>query len=473
VSERAFDTTFSRAVRMGPCANCGAPLDLPLVGTVIDCGYCRVQNQIAARPPRRPLRFRAYPLSAQQRLSLLRSQLDLSLDNPPEIRRLLDQRGATVVLRSEAVAAAYALWRDTSREVATTKDPALVRRLWILSLYLSNYYLDQGDRRRQRALYEAALDVLPDLRHRQEALCLLSSNAAICGDLVAAEEWLEECDPEADDLPADSAYRSARAHLATARRQWHRVFDFLGAELATFPIHDSQVLICAVLRANAHERLGNVDLALQQLEQSSMLPGSGAIGLIVRNREEWQLCATSLHGLALGVMKRGETAGVQRELLALGLLCLCAAGVSAAMIMGRRLDLLPGISQSSEAELVLAIMALASGAIAVLCLPLGFLDLVRARRQRWLYEHGVRAVGRVQKVEPINVWNRGFRVTLLHVDVYGVTDVPYSTSARVLVSDVDRAAFVQGASVPLRVNPTHPLEVGVDFQAGPGAKMTA
>lgn len=150
--------------------------------------------------------------------------------------------------------------------------------------------------RTTRALLEGALEVLVLPRHRQALRGHLARGATRFGDLVSAEQWLAGCDPYSEDLQSDSPYRISRALLETARGRFQEVLALVGRTSEEVPIDDTLDLLASVLRANAWERLGRLDLAIQGLERV-MLGSSRSRAVeaaIAALPASWQLCARSL-----------------------------------------------------------------------------------------------------------------------------------------------------------------------------------
>jgi hypothetical protein len=90
-------------------------------------------------------------------------------------------------LEAWKVAEALSVWQSTRRERRTSSDFEAAERLLFLTIVLSQYFFDQGDRERQRALFESALEVFSLPRHRQMMLGYPSRCACRAGDLDAAQ----------------------------------------------------------------------------------------------------------------------------------------------------------------------------------------------------------------------------------------------------------------------------------------------
>jgi hypothetical protein len=126
---------------------------------------------------------------------------------------------------------------------------------------------------------------------------MLATAAAKDGDLHAAEQWLAPCDPFASDIEADSAYRQARAYLDTVRHDYRAVIEILGGRDDEIPIIDARDAVCAVLRANAHERLGDTQAAVAALRArmgNESAQGRMAMEQFIAKNAEFSLCPLSM-----------------------------------------------------------------------------------------------------------------------------------------------------------------------------------
>jgi hypothetical protein len=130
---------------------------------------------------------------------------------------------------------------------------------------LSNYFGQQGQEERRRALFESTLEALPSPAHQEVMRCRLSRAALKVGDADAARAWLASCDPAPLDLDADSEYRTSVAFLATFDHDFGRVLALLGRVHGSIPVSISQRLLVAMLRANALEKIGSLDEAVATL----------------------------------------------------------------------------------------------------------------------------------------------------------------------------------------------------------------
>lgn len=254
-------TIYSHDLRLVVCGQCGAPIEAELSGGTVRCDYCGAQSQLARRDESADRaeaeQARADATSESERLERLWAQEKHPFAIPASLARYLS--GSE--LAPEQQRAALDEWLTTHKRVAAGTAFAESERLFHLTLLLSPKLED----RHARALQESAVEVLPDKRHRQVLRCMLAEHAVRAGDLEAAEQWLESCNPRPTDLRMDTAYRVAASYLATARGDHAKVLAQLGYRIGDVPIAAGHADPAAVLRANALERTSDARAAEEQL----------------------------------------------------------------------------------------------------------------------------------------------------------------------------------------------------------------
>jgi len=273
---------FNRSVRVLACPNCTAPLDVSPDGGVVACGYCGVQTEWASRGdvavPRGP------ELTEADRLDRLERQL--GRDEPPPDAAAPFLRGGDDAAVRQAAERALADARGAG-------DETLV--YWI-TVALYNAYAGPENARKQRAVIESVAEGLRTPRPRQLLYAMMTRNAARGGDLPGAAQWFALLDPRSADLPMDSAYRLTRAYLATVQGAFADVHAAVGDRLGDVCLAGGDMLMSATLRANAHERLGDMPAAVRELEavmtNSPLL--AGLVRRIVGANPTLALCPQSL-----------------------------------------------------------------------------------------------------------------------------------------------------------------------------------
>jgi hypothetical protein len=83
--------------------------------------------------------------------------------------------------------------------------------------------------------------------------------------------------------------------VATAKGDFQTVLRVLGARIDDVPIADSADEVCGVLRANAYERLGQMQTAVEQLVQlmTGLPHGPQLVGRILQTNAHLRLCTNS------------------------------------------------------------------------------------------------------------------------------------------------------------------------------------
>jgi hypothetical protein len=255
-------TLYSHALRLIVCANCGAPMEVEVGGGQAKCRYCDAVNMLAKRDETRDIAQAQQGMDSRmseaERLDVLRSQDNRPIIVPPSLERYL--MGG--LMAAQHVQAASADWRWTCRQVQEGAPLAEQDRLFHLTLMLCAAM----DDRHERALLENALEVLPDPRHRQILRCNLAHHAVMAGDLPAAHDWLKPCNPRPTDLRMDTAFRLASSYLATAEGHPRKVLALLGSRTGDVPIADGHDEEAELLRANAIERDGHLQMAVEALQ---------------------------------------------------------------------------------------------------------------------------------------------------------------------------------------------------------------
>jgi hypothetical protein len=461
-----MNTTFSYALRMALCQNCGAPIEAAPGGGMFACRYCGAQNQLVARNEQPILAHQPQPLSEAERLMRLRQQDGRPLLAPPSLHALVPDGQLAPWKVNEAVQ----VWNSTRGEVQRTANYEASERLIFLTMVLANHFSDGNDLMRQRAMFESALDVCTLPRHKQTMRGYLSRCAARQGDLAAAEQWLTPCDRQSDDLETDSAYRFSRAFIDTARHNYNGVLQVLGSGSKDVPLMDAVDSVCAVLRANAWERVGQLQTAVQQLTEQMQAGAQDrlAIGKIVEKYRDWALCqqsyplANSQHGAhaaSQAAMRAGG--GIHYVFIPLGLLFLLIGAVCVALLVASPLAAVLGYEDLGLAgagpSFGLAVTFVPMGLIFT---GIGFAMRSAAARAQRLRLHGLRGTGTVMNASPTGLSINNvpqFAITMM-IQLDG--RAPYQATSKILMSSP--TAVVPGARVPVRVDPQNASEVLIE-----------
>ena len=465
-----MDTTFSYEARVLACSGCGAPLQASVQGGTFGCEYCGATNQITARVIANaiavdPIR----PADEAERLERLKAQDGKPLLPPQSIRGLVGPDGRVLDWKLEE---AVAVWQQARQEVAATSSFEAAERLLFLTMILSNHFAERDDLLRQRAMFESALEVFTLPRHRQMMLGYLARCAARAGDLDAAERWLAHCDPASDDLESDSAYRFSRSFIDTARGDHRAVLQQLGDGLDDVPLMDAFDAVGALFRANAWERMDQLERAVALLKEFMGRAGAGSRRALTRMMEhyaDWNLCERSypraeaeyreVASVAAGTRATG---GVGVVLLTVGsglvigaVLAICGSGVTGALWLFAGADL----GELTFGLAVTGVSLLLPGAIvAALAIKLRR----SARKAQRLRMRGLRAYGEVRAVAPTGTKINGVPICEISLLVQMEGRAPVTASTQMMLGPDEQARLVKGSKVPVLVDPDDPTQVIIE-----------
>jgi hypothetical protein len=292
-----MNTAFSHALRVVVCTSCGEAVHGSPAGGEVTCPLCEAAAGLSQ-------------LGEEERVERLRQQHRRPVELPADLEHLVD--GGRLV--GERLADALAVWQQRRRELAAGEGSA-ESPFYALTLLLHDHMRGQDDDLQLRAVLESALETLPSPPYRQVLRCALALEAARVGDVAGAEDWLAPCERRPYDLVADSAYRHAAAYVATLEGQWARALEVLGASGQDVPVAADRDVACTLLRANAHERLGRVDDAVEELSAGMLRSPDGAAAFGRARKEEGgvQLCRRSFQSARSRIERARSIAPGERE----------------------------------------------------------------------------------------------------------------------------------------------------------------
>ncbi len=233
-------------------------------------------------------------MSEAQRFERLRAQDGKPLIPPPSVHGLLGPAG----LDPAKAAAAQQMWQAAATELASVHSFPAEERLYWCSFLLGGLHSGRGDRSATMQLAQQTLPLLRDPRHQQTTLGVLARNAAAVGDPTAANQALSQLHAQSEDLQIDTTYRFSHAYVAAARGDDQTVLQVLGYNVNDIPIGDAYDMVCAVLRANAHERQGRGDVARQQLEPFAATPeGVAEVRQVLQKNHQLGMLAQTMPAL--------------------------------------------------------------------------------------------------------------------------------------------------------------------------------
>lgn len=402
------------------------------------------------------------PLPEHERIARLRMQDGKPLLPPPSLLHLMPGGQLPEWKVEEAVA----VWNATRQELrAQPGSYEAAERLVFLSMVLAQHFQLKGDRLRQRSLLEGALDVVQLPRHRQILRGFLCRAAVRAGDLEAAEAWLRPCDPQSDDLQMDSAWRFSRAFIDTVTGNYARVVEVLGQGPHDVPIEDASDDVCAVFRANAWERMGRVDVAVNLLrDRLGVAGGSGrqTVERVIRVYADWQLCAmswpqasSSYAEKASAIAAKRASGGIHVVFVPLGVLMFLGGLVGVGVTAGGAVGLLD-VDPSAFGGLGIAGVTFVL--MGVLFFGIGFAMKRSAERAAWLRVHGISGTGTIQNVQHTGLTINNVPQMEFTILVSIPGRAPYQAKAKALMGGV-MAARVAGGQISVRVHPQNPSEI--------------
>jgi len=430
------------ATRLTLCLSCRSVIEGPWQATELLCDGC---GAAAIVPPReedalRVPRSRPGSSEAERRARLAR-QDGQPLLPPEELRGLLD--GGR--LAEWKVAEALELWVGTHRELTAAPNPAAERRLMFLNLMLANRH-GTDDPRLVRALREGALDVVTLSRHRQELMADLARAVAEARRYAEASFWLGLLDDRSDDLAVDSAYRYATAFVASLHGDQRTVLDALGENLTDVPLADQYDPIAALLRADAHERLGQVDVATDQLVGALDAGHQTSLEHIMTERgRRFGWCPESFeravdrYGAAAARRLERSAGAMGRILIGVAVIeLLTAIGMFVGAAVAEVTLLVPGV--------ILTVVGLGIGAW-------GLRSRANAKRQARIRFRGRRATGTILALRRTSLTVNGVPQMELTVEVRAGDAAPYEAKLEMLLRPEAAAGLQPGTTIGVRVDP--------------------
>jgi hypothetical protein len=450
---------FSTSVRVILCERCGAPLQVSRSAGPIPCGYCGASS-LVERPPAESLGWVPPPAPA--------------VDEAERLRRLCAQEGSIIFVQPTTLAhilpggkvepwrrdEVLHVYQATRQELRSTKSPDAAERLFHLSLALADHFATEGDLQRVRAVLETTLDTLALPRHRHVLAGFLARHAVREGDLEAAEHWLTACDKRSEDLLVDSSYRVSRATIDTARGNMRDVLAVLGSSGGTVPIARIFGDMATALRANAREKLGDVDGAVAELRAqfAQRSDAEEKIATFAARLPTLRLCEASLprarHAQQDAAVRRATTypKALGAFFVILGALILMSGALMSLLVTG--VEQLSVMDEEAVWHFVRG--ALPFGLVGAAFCGAGIFLVYRGFKTARFLRHGVRAVGVVVGVEPAGSANR-VPQAFVRVRIERADRSPYEVRLGPMA-----AVFSTGQRIPLRVSPTDPSACEVD-----------
>ncbi len=339
-------------------------------------------------------------------------------------------------------------------------------------MVLANHFAGSNDQRRQRAMFESALEVFFLPRHRQLMRGHLARSAAQEGDLDAAEAWLEPCDTRSDDLDTDSAYRFSRAFVDTRRGEFQEVLRVLGHGADDVPITDTMDTSTTLLRANAWEQLGQVDRAVPLLMGRMGAGGANArraMEIMVGRYAGWGLCEESYPRAAAAYRDAASEAAGEKASGGIGVIfvpigCLFLLLAVGLIIAATVLVVLTRATGADLGEKAIVLGVSGGGLLipGVVMAGVGIQMRRAAKKAVRLRRHGLPGFGEVRGWEATGTKINDVPVIRIRLRVQLEGRNPYEASTTMLLNAEERARFTSGRMVPVRVDPEDFSEVIIE-----------
>lgn len=388
-------------------------------------------------------------MSEAQRFERLRAQDGTPLLPPPNLRGLCAGGGLDAGKHDEATA----MWEATLAEIRAAPSFPTEERLYWLAFLLARHYAEIGQRQRLPVLIDATLPVLREPRHQQTLLGLLARNAAFLGDHNTAAQLVARLDPYSDDLQIDSSYRFSAAYAATMRDDPHGALAVLGTNVDDIPISDAYDDVCAVYRAHAHERLGRLDLAQQQLSRLAPTPAAlSKLESIAMMNPTLQLCPQSLQAARQRVQQLHDNVVVTRSGINVGaLVAVPIIGSVVALggggLVGTVLD--PGLANIVRGVLI--------GGVVLLSIVFSLRTILRGPAlRRKLAQTGIAGNAELLVVEQTGTRVNDQPMLRFRMLVHLPGRPPYTALHHEVVAQIRLSTIGPGVHVPVRVDPSDP-----------------
>ncbi len=293
-------------------------------------------------------------------------------------------------------------------------------------------------------------------RHEQVFRCTLARSAARLGDIASAAGWLKGCDPYADDIHMDTAYRMSAAVLCTTRKDWAGVLRQLGNDIDDVPIADGSDELAAMVRANAHEKMGQVPTAVDQLRRVMQGKPKELFEKIRTSNHLLDLCPQSFSTVAAEISAAPAGAVAKRRKNPVGIIfLLLPIGFFIAAAMAPE-----GATTDDGYPLNWFFVFMGACFLIgpLLMLVIGFFG---AKKMKYMNEHGIDAMGQIMGAEPTGVRINDQPQMALQIQVHHPEQGSYTVTHKKVLSVLDVAQLGQmiGGMVQLKVDPKNPQNV--------------
>ncbi|MGC4064984.1 MAG: hypothetical protein QM784_10145 [Polyangiaceae bacterium] len=261
----AKEHTWSFEIRVHTCPNCGAPCEITKGAGSAKCAFCGVTMTFSAREERLPVRAQPTAVTEMSRLEQLSGQvasMDVRAWPPRDLLRYF----ANATLGSRALAEeVQRAWNQQRQAIEQgTRGDAEARLYWLTTAMRG---LDSKEENplRCRAMTETAAELVTEPIFKARLQIAMAGYAAREGDLAAARQWLSYVDPNSPEITVHTDYAMAEATIALKTGAYADVFKYIGKAPGEVPLHLTASVRAALLRAAAHESLGDTNSAVEAL----------------------------------------------------------------------------------------------------------------------------------------------------------------------------------------------------------------
>lgn len=321
----------------------------------------------------------------------------------------------------------------------------------MLTLLLANQLNESHQLAELRALTQATLAAARLSRHRQEQLGRLCRIAVREGDRSAALEALAAMTVDPPDIESDSELRVSAAALATLVGDSELVLSLVGPSATAVPIEQGLQPLAIVLRAHAHEQLGQLASAAGALRE---LPHFGMLADLNRTYPTLALCPrSSVQHDELGVSVHRSLPAPIGTWLIVGPLFLAIAGIVIIPLSSARQR---GYADTSDLVISSACVLL----LLLLGVPLTLSGLSSRRRITFLRQHGHARRARVIQIEGTTSAVGDIPIYALTLELAGPAG-PYRVRVNKALHAPAAAAIV-GQSLNILASPSDPTDAILD-----------
>jgi hypothetical protein len=261
----------------------------------------------------------------------------------------------------------------------------------------------------------------------------------------------------------DSTYRASRALLDTMKGNWNAVIGVLGSGTDDIPIADFMDAFCGVLRANAWEKLGRVDVAVQLLDRE-LRRGTATVANMVGKLplcEQSYPQAVAAHDAASAEKVAASSGGnigsvlmfvaVPQALIGLGLIVASIANFAGLIQEFGPAGNMSAVAGPAFGGVVMFVVGFGMAAV-------GIKSRKSAARARHIRLHGLPALAQLTSAARTGTRINGVPQWNLVLNVQLPDRPPYEASTKLVLTDA-AVANMQGQHLHVRVAPDNPSEV--------------